>query len=209
MERSAFLARVRSRLGEPTPTGPDRPSVLPGTMISGEGRGFERFADELSALGGEARRVAPDGVSSAVAAFATGCAGAVVGSDLGPLSDAVLRGLEASGCPVLEPGRAGAASADLGVTAAAYGMASTGSVLLEPRSGSRREGLLPERHLVVLPEDRLLGGLEELLERIPDLLERSSQAVVVTGPSRTSDIEMTSVPGVHGPGRVMVLVVTS
>jgi L-lactate utilization protein LutC len=177
-------------------------------MVSGDGRGFDRFAEELAKLGGEARHVAAGELETAVASVAEGCSGAVIGGDLGPLSGAVTAGLAAARCPVLDPGRDGAAAAALGVTAAAYGVAATGSVLLAAGPAApRTTGLLPERHLAVLPEERLLPGLEELVERLPSLAASASQLVLVSGPSRTSDIEMTPVLGVHGPERVIVLVV--
>jgi L-lactate dehydrogenase complex protein LldG len=73
----------------------------------------------------------------------------------------------------------------------------------------RTTGLLPPSHIVVLPRERLVPGFEELFEQMPGFVAASSQLVLVTGPSRTSDIEMTLVRGVHGPGRVAVLVVSA
>jgi L-lactate utilization protein LutC len=206
MDRSAFLDRVRTRLAGTSAL--ELPEELPRTMVSGDARGFDRFAEELAALGGEARRVAADALEEAVGAAAHGCARAVVGADLGPYAGPVAAGLLSAGCVVLEPGREGAEAADLGVTGAAYGVAATGSVLLSSGPGApRTTGLLPERHLVILPRDRLLPGLEELIEHLPAATAFASQMVLVTGPSRTSDIEMTPVLGVHGPERVIVLVV--
>jgi L-lactate dehydrogenase complex protein LldG len=177
-------------------------------MLSGDGRGFERFAEQLAALGGDARRIAVGELEEAVAAAARDCTRAVVGADLGALTERVTAGLAAAGCVVLEPGREGAAAADLGVTGAAYGVAATGSVLLTSGPGNpRTTGLLPERHLVILPEDRLLPGFEELVGHLSAITGFASQSVVISGPSRTSDIEMTPVLGVHGPGRIIVLVV--
>lgn len=206
MDRSAFLDRVRTRLAGTI--APDLPSELPRTMVSGDGRGFDRFAEELAALGGETRSVSPDELEEAVKAAAEGCTRAVVGADLGPYADRVAGGLAAAGCAVLEPGREGAAAADLGVTGAVFGVAATGSVLLSSGPGApRTTGLLPERHLAILPRDRLLPGLEELIGHLPAATGSASQMVLVTGPSRTSDIEMTPVLGVHGPEHVIVLVV--
>ncbi len=206
MERRDFIDRVRARLaGVPAP---DLPTALPRTMVSGDGRGFERFSAELAALGGEAARVSATELHDAVAAAAQGCASAVVGDDLGRYAAAVVAGLASAGCAVLGPGREAATGSDLGITGAAYAVAATGSVLLAAGSGSpRTTGLLPERHLVVVAEDRLLPGFDELVELLPAVLGSATQAVLVSGPSRTSDIEMTPVLGVHGPERVIVLVV--
>ena len=207
MDRRAFLGVVRRRLAGVA--APDLPSDLPPTFATGDGRLFDRFAAELEIAGGEAIHVRLDELSARVAVRVAGCATAVVA----PVVDhreAVLEGLAHAGCRLLEPGRDGAARADLGVTGAVLGVAATGSVLLAAAQGAPRTvGLLPPFHLVVLPEDRLVPGFEELFEQMPALAARSSNLVLVTGPSRTADIEMTLVRGVHGPGRVTVLVVAA
>jgi L-lactate dehydrogenase complex protein LldG len=95
---------------------------------------------------------------------------------------------------------------DAGVSEALYGLADTGSVVLaaspdEPRARS----LLPFVHVSRLSEDRILPGLEELFEAVGGNLP--SALAIVTGPSRSADIEQTLVVGVHGPGDVHVVLV--
>ena len=63
--------------------------------------------------------------------------------------------------------------------------------------------LLPEIHLVVLHESDILPSLEDAIH----LIRSSRSAVVITGPSRTGDIEMTLTIGVHGPGEVHVFLI--
>jgi L-lactate utilization protein LutC len=90
------------------------------------------------------------------------------------------------------------------VSTADYGLADSGSVVLlaspeEPRARS----LLPEAHVSLLREDRILPGLAELFAELgPDL---PSSVAIVTGPSRSGDIEQTLAVGVHGPGEVHVV----
>ena len=96
--------------------------------------------------------------------------------------------------------------ADAGVSRAFYGLADTGSVVLaasphEPRARS----LLPAVHVSLLPEDRILAGLDELFEAVGDDLP--SALAIVTGPSRSADIEQRLVVGVHGPGEVHVVLI--
>ena len=91
-----------------------------------------------------------------------------------------------------------------GVSRAAYGLADTGSVVLaaspeEPRS----RHLLPEIHVSLLPEDRILPGLDELFAAVAPKLP--SALAVITGPSRSADIEQRLVVGVHGPAEVHVV----
>jgi L-lactate dehydrogenase complex protein LldG len=91
-----------------------------------------------------------------------------------------------------------------GVSTALYGLADTGSVVLaaspeEPRARS----LLPDVHVTLLREDRILPGLDELFAALGDDLP--SALAIVTGPSRSADIEQKLVVGVHGPGEVHVV----
>jgi L-lactate dehydrogenase complex protein LldG len=93
---------------------------------------------------------------------------------------------------------------DAGFSHALYGLADTGSVVLaaapeEPRARS----LLPFVHVSLLRENRILNGLTELFETLGSDLP--SALAIVTGPSRSADIEQTLVVGVHGPGEVHVV----
>jgi L-lactate dehydrogenase complex protein LldG len=94
-----------------------------------------------------------------------------------------------------------------GVSTALYGLASTGSVVLaaspdEPRANS----LLPAVHVSLLREDRIVPGLAEVFDALADDLP--SALAIVTGPSRSADIEQKLAVGVHGPGEVHVVLVT-
>jgi L-lactate dehydrogenase complex protein LldG len=93
---------------------------------------------------------------------------------------------------------------DAGVSEALYGLADTGSVVLaaspeEPRARS----LLPFVHVSLLREERILPGLAELFEAVGRDLP--SALAIVTGPSRSADIEQQLIVGVHGPGEVHVV----
>ena len=91
-----------------------------------------------------------------------------------------------------------------GVSQALYGLADTGSVVLAASPGEpRARSLLPAVHVSLLPEDRILPGLAELFEAVGDALP--SALAIVTGPSRSADIEQQLVVGVHGPGEVHVV----
>lgn len=214
MERTRFLARVRERLaGVETPPLPDE---LPVTPASGDGRPLvERFSEELQSVGGVVELVHARGLAAAVAAAArkSQARTAVIGPDLGPFSKEVTEGLGRAGVEVLRSGgsedwREACERADLGVTGALLGVASSGSILAAagPHS-SRLASLLPSFHLVVLASDRLVPGFEEMFAVLPRYLTDASSAVLISGPSRTADIEMVLVRGVHGPREVHVLLV--
>jgi L-lactate utilization protein LutC len=98
------------------------------------------------------------------------------------------------------------ASADVGITSADYVLADTGTlVLLSSPQEARLVSLLPPSHIAVVPCDRILTGLDELFALLPDPAVNTSSMVLITGPSRTADIEQILVRGVHGPGQVLVV----
>ena len=100
---------------------------------------------------------------------------------------------------------AGRSEHEVGVSRAVYGLADTGSVVLaagpdEPRARS----LLPPVHVTVLDAERILPGLPELFAELRG--ELPSALAIVTGPSRSADIEQKLVLGVHGPGEVHIII---
>jgi L-lactate utilization protein LutC len=104
--------------------------------------------------------------------------------------------------------REACAIAGIGITSADYALADTGSlVLFSSPEEARMVSLLPPVHLALVPVDRLLTGLDELLTRVPDPGAVSSSMVFITGPSRTADIEQILVRGVHGPGEIHVVLI--
>lgn len=109
---------------------------------------------------------------------------------------------EASGAVVHRGTEPSVAATQSPASRAAYGLADTGSVVLlgdEARSAS----LLPEVHVTRLAVDDILPGLAELFAELGGALP--SALAIVTGPSRSADIEQTLTIGVHGPGEVHVV----
>jgi L-lactate dehydrogenase complex protein LldG len=104
--------------------------------------------------------------------------------------------------------RACCATVDVGITSADYALADTGSlVMLSSSQEARLISLLPPAHIAIVPRDRVLSGLDELFTRLPRPAEQTSSMVLITGPSRTADIEQILVRGVHGPGEITVVAV--
>lgn len=100
------------------------------------------------------------------------------------------------------------AAADIGVSSPSYALADTGTLVFLTESGEARLiSLLPPRHIAVIERDRILSSLDELLCVVPLPGANSSAMVLITGPSRTADIEMRLVRGVHGPGEITVIIV--
>jgi L-lactate dehydrogenase complex protein LldG len=213
MERAAFLDRIRDELRG----GPDSPLPIerPRSFGSGDGsegrQRIERFAAALEGLGAAARFVpSQEELANVVAELAAPSRAAVLSDDAGPFREEVEAGLASAGCATEPFSREAAARVDLGVTSAVAAVASTGSLLIGGGDGSARvASLLPPAHLAVIGESALIAGFEELYELLPTVVADGRSAVLVTGPSRTADIEMQVVRGVHGPGSLAVIVVGS
>jgi L-lactate utilization protein LutC len=96
---------------------------------------------------------------------------------------------------------------DVGVTGAQWAVAETGTLVLDSeRERHRLASLVPPVHVAVVEADRVRQTLGEVLHALGE--GPPSRAVTfVTGPSRTSDIELTLAIGVHGPGELHVVIV--
>jgi len=104
--------------------------------------------------------------------------------------------------------RAACASADIGITSADYALGETGTlVMLASPQEARLISLLPPMHVAVFPRSRMLANLDELLTVLASPAEQTSSMVLITGPSRTADIEQILVRGVHGPGEICAVIV--
>jgi L-lactate dehydrogenase complex protein LldG len=100
------------------------------------------------------------------------------------------------------------ATCSYGISSADYALSDTGSlVMISSREEARLVSLLPPAHIAVVPASKLLTGLDELYQILPQPAEQTSSMVLITGPSRTADIEQILVRGVHGPGEIHVVVV--
>ena len=103
--------------------------------------------------------------------------------------------------------RAMQAAAGIGVTGCDAALADTGSLALLSGPGRpRAASLLPPIHLAVVRLADLRSGAEEYFRERADAIAAAACCTFVTGPSRTADIELTLTLGVHGPGRIIVIV---
>ena len=98
----------------------------------------------------------------------------------------------------------------VGITRCEYLIARFGSVMVSSALGSgRRMFVFPEIHVVVAYASQVVGELKEALSGMKRKYPRQlpSQMTVITGPSRTADIEKTLVMGAHGPRALYVFMV--
>jgi L-lactate dehydrogenase complex protein LldG len=210
--REAILGRVRSALRD-LPSG-ERPDDLavPRDYRTGDhsdrAERVERFAERVAEYKAVVRRVSADGLPGAIAGAcaARGVTRLVVPAGLPPgwapegvtlLSD---RGLSAEQIE----------ASDGVLTACALAIAQTGTIVLDagPGQGRRALTLLPDYHLCVVRDDQIVGLVPEAVARLSDAARRPDRPLTfISGPSATSDIELSRVEGVHGPRALEVLVV--
>ncbi|HET6952878.1 MAG TPA: LUD domain-containing protein [Acidimicrobiales bacterium] len=219
-DRHAFLAGARQRLAgdiftnpvhvPPPVPAPGAPVPLPGYRNLDPDDLVGTFAAAVAHAEGTCHVVEgdiPDDLLDTVAAELGGRS-AVVSAE--PLARTVGERLAARGVIVADATPERAAAAGLGVTSAVAAVAATGSVVLDSRvARSRTASLLPAVHLCVVSVNTLFRAPADVLRGLgstPDALPPS--LVLVTGPSRTGDIEQLLTLGAHGPTALHVVLVT-
>ena len=207
-----MLARIRAAVaaGAPAVAPPPVPREYQreGTHPAGSDHVLELLVDRLLDYKAEVVvvRSAPD-LPSAVDAALGAARSVVVPSGL---PEPVLIGASTGDRAVIVDGRPAVLTPveldriDAVVTAATVAIAVTGTVILsgQPDEGRRAISLVPDLLVVVL-------RLEQIVETVPDGLRRlepTAPLTMISGPSATSDIELSRVEGVHGPRTLRVLI---
>jgi L-lactate dehydrogenase complex protein LldG len=210
MSRENILHKVRTALGRsvdqsPPPAPPARIRI---PAIGREAK-IESFLTRLEALAGKTHRAgsaaeALEYVRQVVNGRPAVASNAPLLAECGVTSLPSVRW----GLTDREELRALCSVAVVGITSADYCLADTGTlVMIASREEARLISLLPPVHIVIVSGERMLSGLDELLAIVPLPAEQSSSMVLITGPSRTADIEQTLVRGVHGPGEIHVVII--
>jgi L-lactate dehydrogenase complex protein LldG len=121
-------------------------------------------------------------------------------------ADGDLRGdFEAPG-PSFSVDRQAAAQAGIGISRMDWAIAATGTLVQDSTAVEQRlVSSLPPIHVALVKTTRIVADMAELFQRIhPD---QASYIAMITGPSRTADIERVLTIGVHGPERLIILCV--
>jgi len=207
VSRDNVLHKIRTALGRGAGQAvPDPPAArIRVPQVSMEAR-VASMLERVRALAGEAvaTKDPPSYVAEAIAGKTA------VASNAPFLVECGITGLAGvrSGITDREELRELCAAVDVGITSADYALADTGTlVMLASPQEARMISLLPPAHIAVVPRARILTGLDELFSVLPNPAESTSSMVLITGPSRTADIEQILVRGVHGPGVLSVVVV--
>lgn len=92
---------------------------------------------------------------------------------------------------------------DCGLTDVWAGVAEVGGLVIRGSTDhGRAVSLVPPLHIAVVEPKNLVADLVDLFQKLPP--DQNDKFVIITGPSKTADIEMNLVTGVHGPGVVQV-----
>jgi len=185
----------------PSPPSPDSSPLSPASSPASL---LRRFVHELEQLGGTFRVCSDDELSGQVLSLLREREiTAIQAWEGGMLPEGLSENLVASG---IEIGQKPQAGLKVGLTGALAGVAETGTLVVPGGDGQpQTASLLPEIHIAVLRTENIHQNLPQVLN-LREVQDASSVALI-SGPSRTADIEMTLTIGVHGPREVHVFCV--
>jgi len=96
---------------------------------------------------------------------------------------------------------------DAGITTTAGAIADPGALILWPsKKEPRLVSLVPSIHIAVLEADKIFSSFLEAMQKEKWSTKMPTNIVLISGPSKTADIEMTLAFGVHGPRELIVLI---
>jgi L-lactate dehydrogenase complex protein LldG len=171
----------------------------------------DRFCASLVAVGGHCTLVAgvPE-AANAVTQILEKIKARNVGLSGSPLVQSVMEQVRTNADVQIDRATPELFTCDAGVTGAQWAIAETGTLVLESdRERHRLTSLVPTAHIALIHAHQIRHTLGEVLQAISagGADELSRTVTFITGPSRTSDIELTLAIGVHGPAELYVIVI--
>jgi len=212
--RDVILQRIRSELSKAEPPGPPPvPEVWPRATSDLAALAL-RFTNELEAVQGEVIRCTDmEDARGKLVQLMDASQWVAIGAVDTLLSQQIITGIPPERVSWIDETWPPARIADLpaGLVAADRLLADTGSCLVAcPTAHERLMCYLPAASLVVAKTGQLAEHLPAAWDEVAELAadaERTGEHVIITGPSRTADIEKILILGVHGPKRLVVLLV--
>lgn len=212
--RDRVLANIRAGLNRKEPLAESVTAVLDARLErpranvkpAVDGDAVERFVTKVESVHGAVVRVAAlDKVSEAVEAHLEEHG---LSPDLVVAPDPALEEIPWSNRFAIERRPAGGDDR-VSVTGAFAGIAETGTlVLLSGPESPTTLNFLPDDHIVVLRSDRIVTHMEDAWARLRKERGKMPRTVnLITGPSKTADVEQTIQEGAHGPRRLRVVLV--
>ena len=166
------------------------------------------FCERVADYGAEVLRVVPESVAATIEDVAAARGAGRLGIPAKLREEWRPAGLELLADTALDT--AGFDSLDGAVTGCTAAIAETGTIILaaDPETGGRRAlTLIPDLHICVVDGAQIVELVPEGLRRAGKLVGAERRPItLVSGPSATSDIELSRVEGVHGPRQLVVLV---
>lgn len=194
------INRAQARQQEPFVRVPVHPSTRPHTEV------VEQFAEFAAEYRANVRRVSAAELPNALREQ-IGAERVILppGLPVDWLPDG-LNADEDHGQSVAELDRFGAV-----VTGCALAIAESGTLVLDhgAAQGRRALTLIPDHHVCVVRAAQVVDGLAEAVARLQPSVLAGQPLTFISGPSATSDIELSRVEGVHGPRRLDILIVES
>ena len=206
--RDAILGRIRSALaGGQAPSSAASPPAFRRAGTADREALIEGFTERARGYKVRVERAAPDAVPATVARLLgeRGHVRLVVPTDLP--AGLLPEGFDFIPDETLD--RAAIAGADGVLTTCACAIAQTGTVVLDHGAGQGRRALtlLPDYHLCIVDVERIVDLVPEAVARMEPAVKAGRPLTFISGPSATSDIELSRVEGVHGPRTLDVIVV--
>lgn len=220
--RIEFLTAVRHALGHSAqglPPAPDaRPEIqekLLRQVPVGDPRRVERWIQQARANGVTVLRTNTEGIQAAIDELLTGRSVKSIMVNLADLpEDGVAGHLQSQGYQIhlwTDPDCEKLVfQCDAGITDCRYGLADTGALMVWSDPGFGRSTTLTiPLHIVLVPAVRIVS---DMIDALPHVLRdtggrMASNVVIINGPSKTADIEMNLVTGVHGPKYLCAIVI--
>ena len=218
--REQFLRTVREALGPSAPPStPPTPPAVDESLVRLAGAGDDlvaMFARNAEQVGMAVRRTTAAGLATQLLDVlrTIDARSITLGIDRLPMRDALREAFTGCGIELRawEHDRAMASqyAADAGITDVHAALAETGTLICNSDAAhGRGHSLVPPIHIAIVQRSDILPDLLDYVATLRGIGPRdlSSAQALITGPSKTGDIEGILVTGVHGPERVFILLV--